>query len=180
MTQRFTRGVTLEVKLIVIIVSLNSVNMKYSMLCYAIQRGPVAVTITTMLSTHTPYKTIHAEICLGKCSSNNGYLRCSKIWDVIFLVSAHYFASKHILYLHPVLRKLLLFSARDEKKAKFGGCCLLLAWVMRQCRISLLFSPKFRWNKWLFCSSNSLQGYFKYLSCNMQLEINLLLTLHSY
>ena len=79
MTQTFTREVALEVKLIVIIVSLNSVNIKYSMLCYAIQGGPVAVTITTVLSTHTPYKTIHAEICLGKCSSNNGCLRCSKI-----------------------------------------------------------------------------------------------------
>lgn len=79
MTRRFTREVALEVKLIVIIVSLNSVNIKYSMLWYAIQGGPVAVTITTTLSTFTPYKTIHTEIRLGKCSSNNGCLRCSKI-----------------------------------------------------------------------------------------------------
>lgn len=55
MTQRFTREVTLEVKLIVIIVSLNSVNIKYSMLCRAIQRGPVAATITAALSTSPPY-----------------------------------------------------------------------------------------------------------------------------
>lgn len=70
MTQRFTREVTLEVKLIVIIVSLNSVNIKYSMLCCAIQGGPVAVTITAALLTSPPYKTIHAEIHLGKCSPN--------------------------------------------------------------------------------------------------------------
>lgn len=72
MTQRFTREVTLEVKLIVIIVSLNSVNIKYSMLCYAIHGGPVAFTIATMLSAYTLYKTIHTEIRLGKCRSNNG------------------------------------------------------------------------------------------------------------
>lgn len=70
MTQRFTREVTLEVKLIVIIVSVNSVNIKYSVLCCAIQGGPVAVTITTALSTSPPYKTIHTEIHLVKCSSN--------------------------------------------------------------------------------------------------------------
>lgn len=79
MTQRFTREVALEVKLIVIIVSLNSVNIKYSMLCHAIQGGPVAVTITTTLSTCTPYKTTHNEIYSGKCSSNSGCLRHYKI-----------------------------------------------------------------------------------------------------
>lgn len=47
MTQSFTREFTLEAKLIVRIVSLNSVNIKYSMFHYAIQGGPVAVTITT-------------------------------------------------------------------------------------------------------------------------------------
>ena len=36
MTQRFTRKVALEVKLIVIIVSLNSVNIKYSVLFHVI------------------------------------------------------------------------------------------------------------------------------------------------
>lgn len=177
MTRSFTREVTLEVKLIVRIVSLSSVNIKYRMLHYAIQGGPVAVTVTT----YTPYKKTHAEICLGKCSSNNGCLRCSKTRDTVFLESAHYFASEHVLYLHLIRRKLLFFSAGDDKKANFGSCCLLLAWGVRQWGIPLLFSPKFCSVKWLFCSSDVLQlGCFKYLNCSAPQKIILLLTLHSY
>lgn len=149
------------------------------MLCHS--GDLMAVTITTTLSTYISYKTIHAEIHLGKCSANNGCPRSSKIWDAMFLVSEHYFACKHIVYLHPVIRKLLLFSARDAQKAKCGGCCLLLAWTVRQCRIPLLFSPKLCSDNWLFGSSDALQlGCFKYVSCDIRYEIIFLLILPSY
>lgn len=58
MTQRFTRKVTLEVKLIVIIVSLNSVNIKYSVLFHVI--------LKRLLGGQPLEKRKEGRHCLGK------------------------------------------------------------------------------------------------------------------